>query len=93
MFHPSGPAFSPSATTQRPAVRVEPGELCASYQVLELPGHHIARSTISGTPLSERMRTDTSVLPVRNGRLPGVISSSSTQMLKREFGFTVYCFV
>ena len=43
-----------------------------------------------GTPLSERIRTEISVLPVRKGRLPGVTSSSSTQMLKRELAFTWY---
>ena len=93
VFQPSAPPFSPSASTQRLAVRVEPGELCASYQVLELPGHHIARSTMSGTPLSERMRTDTSVLPVLNGLVARRHLFLVHPDVEARVGVHRYCFV
>ena len=50
----------PSASAHLVPVVVAPGELCASYQLP--PGHHIARSTMIGTPLVERMVVETPVL-------------------------------
>src|SRR5512136_3071302 len=43
------PPLSPSASAHSVPVSVVPGELCASYHVVHVgPGHHIARSTITG---------------------------------------------
>ena len=64
----SGPSCSPSASAQRAAVAVEPGELCPSRHQFAPdigPGHHIARSTITGTPLVERTIVETAVLARR----------------------------
>ena len=69
------PAFL--ALGQRPerSDAVTPGEACASAQVAAVgPGHHIARSTIIGTPLVERDVVDTDVSASRG-------SSWSTQIV------------
>jgi hypothetical protein len=68
-------------------VTVVPGALCASYQ--NGCGHHIARSTMIGTPLVARTRIDTdalasALLPDRSGNC-----SSSTQIVKRLLAATV----
>jgi hypothetical protein len=42
-------------------VVVAPCELCPSYHVPTDTGHHIARSTTTGTPLVERIVVDTAV--------------------------------
>jgi hypothetical protein len=48
-------------------------------------GHHIVRSTISGTSFSAVIVVDTSVAASAG-------SSRSTQMLNRLYPATVYCF-
>ena len=67
-------------------VTVVPGELCASYQLG--CGHHIARSTMIGTPLVERTRIDTDALA--SALLPEQLGncSSSTQIVKRLLAAT-----
>ncbi len=64
-------------------VTVAPAELCASYQCRRRrPGHHIARSTITGTPLVDAASS------TRRCR-PAAESSRSTQMLNRLLAPTV----
>ena len=89
---PPGPTSAP-ANAQRACGAVAPGELCASYQksaVTAGPGHHMVRSTTTGTWFVDRTRADSAAMASGFCPEPTGSSSSSTQMVWRLFAATVY---
>ena len=83
---------SPPGATHRVAPAVAPGELCASYQKSGVrlgPGHHIARSTMTGTPLVDRIVVDRAASASGFCPDPAGIVSSSTQIVNRPLAGTV----
>ena len=82
---------APSARNQFVAGAVTPASVAYPEELpREVP--YKARSAMIGTPLVERMTTDTSV--AANAASAGsVVASLLTKMLKRDCGPTVYTFV
>src|SRR5688572_11386357 len=76
------PPTSPSASAHVVPVPVAPAELCASCQVEDSPGHHIARSTTIRTPLVEATVVDTATSASGNPLTPANCSAS-TRMFDR----------
>ena len=78
----SVPPTSPSAKAQRVPVITLPAELWPSYQLAKSPGHHMARSTMIGTPLVDSTVVETATSASGNVAPPSKLSKS-TQMLDR----------
>src|SRR5687768_9586566 len=72
---------SPSATAHAVPVVLVASVACPSYQVVALPGHHIDRSTTTGTRLVDSTRIETEVAASAG-------STSSTGIVSRPLAGT-----